>query len=69
MEQMLLERTVCAGHVGTVPKHGHTGVDHSKLLLYNVTFKMSPNPQGKHQMPVDTFGAADNCFLEFLLGF
>lgn len=53
-----------AGRVGTT-----TGLDHSKLLSYSAKFRVSSNPWGELRMLVDTFGAADNCFSEFLLSF
>lgn len=53
-----------AGRMGTT-----TGLDHSKLLSYSAKFKVSSNPQGELRMLVDTFGATDNCFSEFLLSF
>lgn len=53
-----------AGRVGTP-----TGLNHSKLLSYTAKFKVSSDPWGEPQMLVDMFGAADNCFSEFLLSF
>lgn len=47
----------------------HPGLAHSKLLSCSAKLKVSSNPWGERQMLVDTFGAADNCFSEFLLSF